>query len=249
MTSMINLAGKRAIRTAGVLACGCVLLSTTGCGYFKNVRDDVMDLGTFAVGAVPPVVREDDNYEGVGPIPPAMGIYLQATDFCHLGALYKMTKDIEWDRRGAGVVKDARGKFGIGPFHHVRIEQEPIAPNRYKDPNSEMVGWHEHMARLGEPWFGIGAKDMIFEPQGYMPLPWDAGPLGIDGSLPWMPYGWQDWETISAEIAFPEPFLLHSGFYIRAGFDPSQLLDLLFSVVGLDLYQDAAYDVCGNLKH
>ncbi|MBT4821295.1 MAG: hypothetical protein HON70_36635, partial [Lentisphaerae bacterium] len=60
---------------------------------------------------------------------------------------------------------------------------------------------------------------------------------------------WQDWETISAEIAFPEPFILHSGFYLRAGFDPSQIFDLALSVIGLDLYQDAAYTWCGDYKY
>lgn len=235
-------------RVPGLLAVGCLALTTTGCGYFKNIRDDVMDLGTFAVGAIPPVICEDDRPIGIGPIPPAFGLYLQASDFCHAGFLYKSTTDIEWDRRGAGITHDMRRKIGLGPFHHIYIQQEPIKANAYKIPYNELDGWRNHMDHLGEPWFGTGAKKLIFEPS-RQTWAWPATDYEVCSydALRWFALGWQDWEMISAEIAFPEPFILHSGFYLRAGCDPSQLFDLALSIFCLDLYQDAAYNWCGNL--
>jgi len=229
---------------------GLVFGLGSGCGYFKNVRDDFMDIGTFAVGYVPPVICEKARAEGKGLLPPALGIYAQASDFCHLGLLGKSTGDCEWDRRGWGTTHDSRRKFGLGPFHHVWIRQSPMCVNLYKIPHNEMQGWHDHMDRLKDPIFHSPAKTMIFEPDTlHWWYPWCPSPTCHYERLPWLPLGWQDWECISLEIALPEPFILHSGFYLRVGFDPSQIFDFALCVVGLDLYQDAAYFRNGQLRY
>ena len=235
------------------LAAATVTLTLTlssGCGYFKNVRDDFMDIGTFAVGYVPPVICKDARAEGKGFLPPALGIYAQATDFCHLGLLGKSTGDCEWDRRGWGTVHDARRKFGLGPFHHVWIRQKPKCMNVYKIPYNEMDGWRDHMDRLTDPFFRSPAKTMIFEPDTVnWWWPWCLTATCHYESLPWLPLGWQDWECIMLEIALPEPFFFHSGFYLRVGFDPSQVFDFTLCLVGLDLYQDAAFFCSGDLRY
>ncbi len=236
----------------GVLAVGMVAAMglTTGCGYFLNVRDDFADIGTFAIGAVTPVACENYRAKARGPIPPTGGIYLQASDFAHLGLLGKLTTDLEWDRRACGVMADARRKIGLGPFHHVAIWQEPIYPSIYKIPHNEMEGWHRHMRELGAPFCHIPAKTMIFDPEPqHCYVPWRFEPVWSYRALPFFPCGWQDWECISAEIAIPEPFILHTGFYLRLGIDPSQIFDFALSLICLDLYQDAAYDLCGNLLY
>jgi hypothetical protein len=209
-------------------------LSATGCGYLKNLRDDALDCGTFAVGIVPPVVPTAEGPKVVGFLPPAIGAYVQVTDFFHLGALFKATGDAEWDRRGLGLTVDRRTELGLGPIHHVYIEQTPIAANDYKTTANELDGWRAHMDKLTDPVFGAPAKTLIY-------VPVEDTVTGCK-SLPYLPRGWQDWETISVELAVPEPFILHTGFYVRAGVDVSQVFDLVLSVFCIDLYGDAAYE-------
>lgn len=224
-----------------------VAVSSLGCGYLKNLRDDALDVGTLAVGVVPPVVPTEEGTKGVGFFPPAIGAYAQVTDLFHLGALYKITGDAEWDRRGYGLTIDERRKIGLGPIHDVYIKQWPYLVNSYKLPESEMSGWRSHMDELKDPLFGSSAKTLIYEPE-----KWDIyGSLYQNTwqSLPWLANGWQDWEMISLEVAIPEPFILHTGFYFRAGIDPSQVFDLVLGVFTLDLYDDAAYNLDGSLKY
>ena len=61
--------------------------------------------------------------------------------------------------------------------------------------------------------------------------------------------GWQDWMAVNAEVAIPEPFFLHSGVNVRAGFNVCEVFDLVLAVLGGDLYGDAAYNFDGSLKY
>lgn len=238
------------VRATLVLAVAVgIMFSATGCGYLKNVRDDLMDCGTLAIGVVPPVVPTSEGTQAVGFLPPSIGVYAEFTELCHFGILCKATGDLEWDRRGAGVTVDVRRKFGLGPLHHVFIEQTPVLANAYKTPDNEMDGWREHMRELSDPVFDSPAKIMIFEP--IVP---EAEPPYPEGEparrLPYLSRGWQDWEFISLEVAIPEPFILHSGFYVRVGVDPSQIVDLALSLLCIDMYDDAAYEPwSGDLKY
>ncbi len=227
---------SRAARVAVlIIMAAVVVIGASGCGYLKNVRDDVMDIGTAAVGVVPPVVPSDAGPKAVGPLPPAIGVYAQVTDFFHAGALKKYTGDAEWDRRGLAVTADSRTKVGVGPWHYVRINQKPAAANAYKETDNDLDAWRSHMADLKDPFFEAPAKELIYREK--------------YAAMPYLYKGWQDWETVSAEIAIPEPFITHSGFYVRLGIDPSQVFDAALSIVGLDLYSDAAYNFDGSLKY
>ena len=216
------------------LMAAIVVLSflSAGCGYVKNVRDDMMDIGTASVGFTPPVIPGDDGGEAVGPITPTIGVYAEATEFFHLGALGKGSGDLEWDRRGAGVVADSRVKLGFGPFHWGRINQKPIWVNDYKEEGNELDGWREHMREMEDPLFDAPAKELVFREE--------------FNDTRFMHKGWQDWETFSLEVAIPEPFITHCGFYTRLGVDPSQIFDAALSIVCLDLYDDAAYNFDGS---
>ena len=211
----------------------CVLGGSSGCGYLKNLRDDAADCFMFGAGVVVPVVPTEEGTRAIGFLPPSIGAYVEITEFCHLGALYKYSGDLEWDRRGMGVVVDQRGKVGLGPFHYVQINQQPVWVNAYKCEGNQMDGWREHMRGLTDPVSARPAKELIFD---------------SDLGQPFLYRGWQDWETISVEIAVPEPFILHSGFNVRAGFDPSQVLDLLLGVFTIDMYDDSAFELSGGLR-
>lgn len=230
-------------------------MNRTRRGYLRNVRDDLMDCGSLAVGVVPPLVRSPNSSHVIGIASPAFGAYLQLTDFGHLGALYKATGDLEWDRRGAGVMVDIRKKIGLGPLNRVYITQRPVKANAYKVPGSEMDPWRRHMDLMRDPLFFCAAKTMIFEPEDttfYLTVGDKSSRyewIKTMAALPRLPFGWQDWEFLSLELAFPEPFFTHSGFYLRVGVDPSQVFDLLLSTVGYDFYDDAAYTSDGELEH
>ncbi len=214
---------------------GCVVVWATGCGYLKNTRDDFKDCFILGAGVVVPVVPGEDENIAVGLLPPSLGIYLEATEFFHLGGIYKVSGDLEWDRRACGIVVDKRTKVGIGPLHYVDVEQWPIWVNDYKSEGNKMDGWREYMRDFKDPVFGRPAKELIFEKK--------------YGALPFLHRGWQDWEVFSLEIAIPEPFILHSGFNVRAGVDPSQMFDFVLGVFCLDLYDDNAYRFFGALQH
>ena len=218
-------------------------------GYVKNIRDDVMDCGTMAIGGVPPVTRVKDRLATTGLLPPCVGAYLQVSDVAHLGAIRKKTVDAEWDRRGAGIMLDQRTKFGLGPLHHVSIRQAPVKANEYKHPDGLMEGWQQHMDSLIDPRVGVGAKTLIYEPKRARLWLWKRKLSITCDTLPFMPNGWQNWSQTSLEVGVADPLFTHAGLYARVGFDLAEVADLLCSIVGLDLFGDAAYRRSGVLKY
>jgi hypothetical protein len=221
----------RSVMVLALLA--TVVTAGSGCGYFKNVRDDFMDIGGLAIGVTTPVLEEGNDATVLGFLPPCLGVYAQATDFLHLGALYKVSADVVWDRRGAGIIVDERAKFGVGPYHWVTIRELPIVANGYKKEDSGLGAWREAMASRKDPVFGAPAKIVKYSTKDWQPYLWQ---------------GWQDWETFSLEVAVPEPFLTHCGLYLRASVDPSQVLDAVLSLFFLDLYGDRAFTIDGSLR-
>ena len=228
------MSGNKRRLTALLTLCVLTLIAMSGCGYLKNVRDDTMDCFILGGGVVTPVVPQEEGNQAVGFLPPSIGVYVQATDFMHLGGLYKITGDVEMDRRGLAVVGDHRAKAGLGPLHYVMVQQTPILANAYKEEGNQMDGWREHMRRLKDPLLNSSAKELVYD----SPMP-----------RPFLHRGWQDWEMFSVEVAIPEPFILHSGLALRAGFDPSQVFDLALGLFCIDLYDDNAYRFGGKLQH
>ena len=214
---------------------GAILIGASGCGYVKNLRDDTMDCFILGAGVVPPVVPTGDgDTEAVGFLPPSIGLYVQATDFMHLGGLWKISGDVEMDRRGLQTCVDQRAKVGLGPLHYIQRKQTPLSANAYKVEGNQMDGWREHMRELKDPIFNERAKKLIYRST-YAQL--------------FLHRGWQDWEMFSVEVAIPEPFILHSGLNLRLGFDPSQVFDLVLGIFTIDLYDDNAFELNGDLQH
>jgi hypothetical protein len=223
------------LRGVVILSLTVFLLGAAGCGYFKNVRDDFMDIGTLGAGVVVPVMKTEEGQKAFAPIPHAIGVYVQCTDFFHLGYLTKQTYDLDWDRRGLAVNEDIRTMGGYTFDHSIRLYQNPVAANKYKREGNELDGWRTHMENLKMPFSDTGAKRLIYNKK--------------SEKQPFFYKGWQDWETFSVELAVPEPFILHSGIYLKAGVDPSQVFDAVLSLFCIDLYQDAAYRLDGSLRY
>ncbi len=218
-----------ALLTAGMLA---IFLAASGCGYVKNVRDDFLDMGTFAVGGAVPSAAPEKDTEKTGTILP-IGVYVQATDIFHVGALQKSSTDLSWDRRGLSITRDSRAKYSFGPGHFVRIDQEPVLANDYKTEDNALDGWRDMMRQWKGPFVGAPARELIFRQE--------------TGFLPYFYKGWRDWDGVSVELAISEPFVLHSGLYVRAGVHPAQAADFVLSLFCLDfLYHDAAYHLDGS---
>lgn len=214
---------------------GCLLIGASGCGYFKNLRDDSMDCFVLGGGVVPAVVPDGQGgTRAIGALPPSIGLYVEATNFMHLGGMYKISGDAEMDRRGLFAGIDHRMKAGLGPWHYIVEKQYPASANLYKLPDNEMDGWRQHMQDLKDPIFNAPAKKLIYD---------------TSQEQPYMYRGWQDWEMFQVEIAIPEPFILHSGINVRLGVDPSQFFDLFLGVFGVDFYDDNAYYANGELQH
>ena len=210
-------------------------LAPQGCGYLKNVRNDLMDCFMIGAGITTPVRGDADQTIASGSIPPSFGVYVEATDFVHLGLLYKNSDDIEMDRRATGIVSDRRFKAGLGPLHYIDIQQEPVIASDWKWRGNDLDGWRDNMRRLRDPLFGRPGKQLIYDKK-------------AEGGQWFLHRGWQDWETFSVEIAIPEPFLFHTGINLRLGVDPSQIFDLFLGIIGLDLYQDDAYRFNGDIR-
>ena len=74
----------------------CLLMSmlvTSGCHYGMNRSADFRDIFQFGIGLT---TENPDS----GIIPPALGLYVQATEFLNLGAVTFTGKSLEWDGRG-----------------------------------------------------------------------------------------------------------------------------------------------------
>lgn len=223
------------LKTVLLAAVGCgFFFSMTGCGYVKNVRDDFLDIGSVAVGGAVPAGPPQKGEETESTILP-VGIYAQATDILHVGAIQKTTTDLSWDRRGLAITRDNRAKFSFGPAHFIRIDQAPVIANAYKTEDNELDGWRNYMRQWEGPFFETPAKELIFRQK--------------EGFLPYFYQGWRDWDGISLELAISDPFILHSGVYARVGAHPGQAVDFVLSLFALDfLYYDAAYNLDGTTR-
>lgn len=202
-----------------VLALAC-LIPLTGCRYGTNRVNDFADI--FQIGAG--VTSENP---GSGVLPPSLGLYVQATDFINLGALYFNGASAEVDGRGLFAGREERVRFGLGPWQRLMIDQdyENGSENYFK---KEQGAWTKRLNSRAMRWWGKPAKELEYEfwsdhhHEGY----------------PVMHRGWQHWANWNVELGLSEPFLTHLGFNFRAGFDPSEISDFLLGFLAIDFKRD-----------
>ena len=201
-----------------------LLLNTMGCcRYMTNRYFDARDMAHLAVG-----VTHENSQTGI--VPPALGVYLEATDFVHLGAITYKGTTAELDMRGSGVYKEERGRAGLLWWHLLKLDQdyrEASYKNYFKTPGNL---WEEWMTSPLMYWYwkDAPAKDLTYQHWRH----------GYQYGTALMPRGYQYWEYIGAEVAISEPFITHWGLTTRAGFDLSEASDFLLGWFGVDFKQD-----------
>jgi hypothetical protein len=227
-------------------------LAGSGCTYLRNRGDDLTDIFSFGVGGV----------TGRGPFPPCFGLYLEATEFVHVGGMRFSGSTVGMDRRGAAVAAVAKEtRIGFGPIHRWTIDESYGPADIYK--SGAMALWESRMGsepdrRPTVSSVGVsGPVAAFYRPsQGFhdsrsRPSAWKKFQTGVDdipakrmrfhdAELWAFPRGWQDWGYIGFDVALSEPFLLHMGGRVRAGFDISQIADFFLGVFAIDIYHDDA---------
>lgn len=204
-----------------------VLLVTSalpGCNYLRGRLDDFNDIYTLGIGGT--IIRDS-------PYPSGLGVYVEATEMMHVGAMFYRGYMLELDRRGAAVTRVEEDlRWGLGPFKEWRLKEHYEPADAYKagdvrrwqqrmdlkEYHPLLVGWERERGLEGP----VPAKRMRFD----------------DIVVSHYPRGWQDWGYVGVDVAISEPFVLHAGIRVKAGIDLSQILDFLIGIFGADLYED-----------
>lgn len=194
-----------------------VLLNTTGCRYMTNRYYDFRDTWALGVG-----ISTENSSAGI--LPPALGVYVEATDFLHLGAIRHYGPVAEVDLRGSGVYYEELDRLGLGPWQAIHLDQDYLhsdTKNYFKTPNTL---WENRMKNALNSWQGVPAKDLTY-------THW-AEPLTAQYGYFLRHRGYQYWEYMGAEAAICDPLFTHFGIYLRAGFDISECSDFLLGWFG-----------------
>jgi peptidoglycan-associated lipoprotein len=207
-----------------IFGCWCallVLLASTGCSrYWTNRYYDFRD--TYALGAG--VTAENPK---TGVIPPSLGLYVQVTDFLHLGAITHNGYTAESDLRGSFVGPESYTKLGFLMWQSVRKNQDYEAgdENYFKKAGTP---WANHMESLAMSHNGRPAKRLHYEHWANF----RHNGIGLQHR------GWQYWGYTGFEAAICEPLVTHFGFMLRAGIDISEFSDFLVGFTTLDFKHD-----------
>lgn len=212
---------KRGMRCLLLLFVLGALLNTMGCRYMTNRYYDFRD--TFDLGAG---VSTENSVTGI--LPPALGLYVEATDFLHLGAISHYGYIAEVDMRGSGVYHEERARLGFGPWQALHLDQDyngAAYKNYFKTPNTR---WERWMKSVNQSLCGVPAKDLTYDH-------W-ANHMQYGCFL--RHRGYQYWEYMGGEAAICDPFFTHLGVYLRAGIDISEVSDFLLGWTTFDFKKD-----------
>lgn len=212
---------KCCARITGLFLLLAALTLSSGCRYIANRYYDMRD--TFAVGVG---VTGENPVTGI--VPPSLGLYVEATDWLHLGAIHYNGYTAECDLRGTFVGPESETRFGLLWWQMIRKNQsypEACYLNKFKDQD---FPWTHRMESLGMRHDGVPAKRVHYEHyQSYL--------IRGTGLLH---RGWQYWEYAGFEAAICEPFVTHAGVMMRAGFDMSEVFDFLLGFACVDFKHD-----------
>ena len=206
-----------------ILLSGLVLSATTGCGcrYMTNRYYDFRDMGAVSVG-----VSAENSATGI--VPPALGLYFEATDFLHLGAIKHVGYTAEMDLRGTGVYWEDRTRLGLLFWQALNINQDirdANYKNYFKTPGTKWAQWMRSPLMC---WGDSPAKDLTY-------CHWKED---LQYGCFLRHRGYQYWEYVGVEAAICEPFLTHFGLNLRLGFDVSETSDFLLGWFGIDYKHD-----------
>lgn len=197
-----------------------VMMFSSGCTYLTSRYYDFRD--TMSIGAG---ITAENQYSGM--FPPALGLYLEATEFLQLGAIHFSGYSAEMELRGAGAGFESRTRLGIGPFQGSSIAQQYEVINFFKRPSTN---WQLRMNRMR--FADRPAKDLVHDDV--------AGDLNFQ----WFPFkrGWQYWGYIGGEAAICDPLLTHLGLTLRLGVDISEVSDFILGWFTIDFKMDDLTD-------
>lgn len=211
---------NRVMRIAGLLVLAAMALGTTGCRYMTNRYYDFRDI--YALGAG--VTAENPK---TGIIPPSLGVNVEVTDWLKLGAITHNGLTAETDLRGSFAGPESYTKFGFLWWQSVYKNQDYThgAENYFKKADTP---WAYRMESLAMSHHGRPAKRLHYE---YW-SDYRHNGIGL------LHRGWQYWGYSGVEVAICEPFLTHAGVMLRAGVDPSEIMDFVLGWTTLDFKHD-----------
>ncbi len=208
---------KQAARMMMAVALIAMVVAASGCRYTTNRYYDFRDI--WAVGAG---ITGENPVTGI--VPPSLGLYLELTEFLHLGALTHNGMTAEMDLRGTFVGPESTTRFGFLWWQSLQKYQDynnAVYMNAFKD---ELFPWSQRMASIEMSWLGRPAKRLHYQPWG----------MHMQRGSFLAHRGYQYWAYSGAQLALSDPILTHMGFMLRFGFDLSEVSDFLLGVVCVD---------------
>ncbi|MCX7049154.1 MAG: hypothetical protein NTX50_27165 [Candidatus Sumerlaeota bacterium] len=204
-----------------IAALACLSIGLSGCcQYGQNRLYDFCDIFQFGGG-----VTSQNPKAGI--TPPAIGVYVQATEYMNLGAVYFNGSLAEMDGRGFYAGPEEHLRYGLFCYQGTQINQNYLAGSENYFKKSKCL-WTKRMNSNAMRWNKTPAKELDYE---YFAEE-------IHEGFPIMPRGWQYWENVAVELGISEPFLTHLGFDIRVGIDPSEISDFILGIFTIDYNND-----------
>lgn len=225
-------------RLGAVLALSALSVSLMGCNYARKRADDFRDIWVFSVGGT-------HTLDASAVIPPSLGLHADALWF-GLGAITHNGMSAELlDGRGTFIGPESRTRISLLFYQWWRVWQayhdhfiqglpEPALWNQFKDPTPPDYATAEWLQRVSTRgytrWFFPAGR---FDPRKRL-LYQDEEMQGD-----WVPLhrGWNHLWTVQAEAAAGIP-LTHISFYMRVGFDVSEVMDFVLGIFTYDMYGD-----------
>lgn len=219
---------KRLTRLAPALACAALILLGSGCQgrFMTNRYYDARD--TFALGAG--ITAEPDGVASkfITPSPLSLGLYIEASDWFHLGAITHNGYTAEADLRGTFVGPESTTRYGFLWWQMLR-KYEDYENAHYMNPfKDKSFIWCQRMESISMRTKRRPAKRLHYE---HWALHRQEGTALLHR-------GKQYWEYAGIEGAISDPFFTHLGVMLKFGFDMSEVSDYLLGWFGVDYKHD-----------